>query len=116
MLAGVSAGSVCWHVGGTTDWFARPATVFDGLGLLPYSNGVHYDSEALRRPLFQRLVADGRRLTGTPPKTGSAWSIAAHESVEVVAEMTGKAAYSVRRDGDRAVEDRIEPRKLPGSD
>ena len=54
VLTGVSAGSICWHVGGTTDSFGptlRPIT--NGLGLLPYSNGVHYDSEAQRRPLFQ---------------------------------------------------------------
>ncbi len=50
VLAGVSAGSVCWHIGGTTDSFGvelRPVT--NGLGFLPYSNGVHYDSEERRR-------------------------------------------------------------------
>jgi len=60
VLAGVSAGSVCWHVGGTTDSFGpdlRPVT--DGLALLPYSNGVHYDSEPQRRPVFQQLIAEG---------------------------------------------------------
>ena len=60
VLAGVSAGSICWHVGGTTDSFGpdlRPVT--DGLALLPYGNGVHYDSEERRRPLLHRLVADG---------------------------------------------------------
>jgi peptidase E len=59
VLTGVSAGSICWHVGGTTDSYGpslRPVT--DGLGLVPYSNGVHYDSEAERRPLFQRLIAE----------------------------------------------------------
>ena len=37
VLAGVSAGSLCWHVGGTTDSFGpdlRPVT--NGLGLIPY--------------------------------------------------------------------------------
>lgn len=60
ILAGVSAGSLCWHVGGTTDSFGpelRPVT--DGLALLPYANGVHYDSEAQRRPLLHRLIAEG---------------------------------------------------------
>src|SRR5205814_3651745 len=39
VLAGVSAGSICWHVGGPTDSFGpslRPVT--DGLALLPYGN------------------------------------------------------------------------------
>ncbi|MGB8180285.1 MAG: peptidase E [Acidimicrobiales bacterium] len=60
ILAGVSAGSLCWHVGGTTDSFGptlRPVT--NGLGFLPYANGVHYDSEAQRRPLIQQLMKDG---------------------------------------------------------
>ena len=60
ILGGVSAGSICWHLGGTTDSFGpilRPVT--NGLGLLPYANGVHYDSEEQRRPLLHRLVSDG---------------------------------------------------------
>jgi peptidase E len=59
VLAGVSAGSICWHVGGTTDSFGpelRPVT--DALGFLPFSNAVHYDSEEQRRPLFLKLVAE----------------------------------------------------------
>lgn len=59
VLAGVSAGSICWHVGGPTDSFGselRPVT--NALGLLPFGNGVHYDSEAQRRPLLQRLVRE----------------------------------------------------------
>lgn len=59
ILSGVSAGSLCWHLGGPTDSFGptlRPVT--DGLGLLPYGNGVHYDVEEQRRPLLHSLVAD----------------------------------------------------------
>ncbi|MGN6169252.1 MAG: Type 1 glutamine amidotransferase-like domain-containing protein, partial [Solirubrobacteraceae bacterium] len=60
VLAGVSAGSICWHVGGTTDSYGpelRPVT--DALGFLPFSNGVHYDVDEQRRPLFQSLIAAG---------------------------------------------------------
>ena len=31
----------------------------NALGWLPYANGVHYDSEAQRRPLLEQLVASG---------------------------------------------------------
>ena len=57
---GASAGSLCWHAGGTTDSYGpqlRPLT--DGLALLPWGNGVHHDSDPGRRPLIQQLVAEG---------------------------------------------------------
>ena len=59
ILGGVSAGSICWHTGGPTDSFGPTlAPVTNGLGLVPYGNGVHYDSEGQRRPLLHQLVAD----------------------------------------------------------
>jgi peptidase E len=40
VLGGVSAGSICWHAGGSTDSYGRTLRAFtDGLGWLPYSNG-----------------------------------------------------------------------------
>jgi peptidase E len=57
ILSGVSAGSLCWHLGGTTDSFGQilqPVT--NALGFLPFNNGVHYDAEAQRRPLLHELM------------------------------------------------------------
>ena len=114
VLAGVSAGSLCWHVGGTTDSFGpdlRPVT--DGLALLPFSNGVHYDSEPHRRPLYQRLVADGTLPAGHATDDGVGLVYRGTELVEAVADRPGKAAYRVERGHDgTAVETVIEPRRL----
>jgi peptidase E len=115
VLSGVSAGSICWFVGGTTDSFGpelRPVT--NGLALLPYGNGVHYDSEERRRPLVHRLVADG-----TLPEThctddGVGLVYRGTELLEAVSDVPGKGAYVVRRGPDGAEEERIEPRPLPG--
>ena len=113
VLSGVSAGSICWYAGGTTDSFGPELrAVTNGLGLLPYGNGVHYDSEDRRRPLVHRLVADG-----TLPEThctddGVGLVYHGTELVEAVAERDGKAAFVVTREGDAAVERRIEPRRL----
>lgn len=112
VLAGVSAGSLCWHVGGTTDSFGpdlRPVT--NGIGLLPYSNGVHYDSEAQRRPLFQRLVAVGALPPGFATDDGVGLHYVGTEMVEAVADRPGAAAYRVERAADgSATETRVEPR------
>ena len=59
VLGGVSAGSICWHLGGPTDSFGpKLEVVTNALNLIPYGNGVHYDTEAQRRPLLQSLVRD----------------------------------------------------------
>jgi peptidase E len=114
VLGGVSAGSLCWHVGGTTDSFGpdlRPVT--DGLGLLPFSNGVHYDSEPKRRPLYQRLVADGTLPAGHATDDGVGLVYRGTELVEAVADRPGTAAYWVERGADgTALETRIDPRRL----
>ncbi|MER5935636.1 peptidase E [Streptomyces sp. NPDC002054] len=113
VLSGVSAGSICWFKGGATDSFGpelRPLT--NALGLLPYGNGVHYDSDAGRRPLIHRLVADG-----TLPEThctddGVGLVYHGTKLVEAVTEVPGKGAYVVARKDDSAIEQRIEPRRL----
>jgi peptidase E len=114
VLAGVSAGSICWFEGGATDSFGpelRPVT--GGLGLLPYGNGVHYDSDPGRRPLIHRLVADGTFATAHCTDDGVGLVYRGTELAEVVAEVPDKAAYVVRRDGERVVEERLVPRLLP---
>jgi peptidase E len=114
VLGGVSAGSLCWHIGGTTDSYGpdlQPVT--NGLGLIPTSNGVHYDSEEQRRPLYHRLVADGTLPGGHATDDGVGLVYRGTELVEAVADRPDKAAYRVERGPDgTAVETCIEPRRL----
>src|SRR6476660_2435213 len=113
VLAGVSAGSICWYEGGTTDSFGPELrAVTNGLALLPYGNGVHYDSEERRRPLVHQLVADGTLSTTHCTDDGVGLVYHGTELVEAVSETDGKGAYVVTREGDRAVEERLEPRRL----
>jgi peptidase E len=113
VLAGVSAGSICWHIGGTTDSFGvelRPVT--NGLGFLPYSNGVHYDSEERRRPLFHKLIADGTLPTGYATDDGVALHYVGEALHKVIAETSGKYAYHVARTSTGVEETRLEPEIL----
>lgn len=114
VLAGVSAGSICWHVGGTTDSFGPDLrAVTDGLAFLPYGNGVHYDSEEGRRPLLHRLVADEVLPTSHATDDGVGLVYEGTELVEAVSDRPGAAAYHVERSTDgTVVETRIEPRLL----
>lgn len=113
VLAGVSAGSICWYAGGTTDSFGPELrAVTNGLALLPFGNGVHYDSEARRRPLVHQLVADGTLPSTHCTDDGVGLVYRGTELVEAVSEVDGKGAYVVTRNGDAAIEERLEPRRL----
>lgn len=104
VLTGVSAGSICWHSGGTTDSFGpdlRPVT--NGLGLVPWSNGVHYDSEEQRRPLFQRLIGEGVLPAGYATDDGVGVLYRGTDYAGAFAEAPGKSAYFVERGADGAV-------------
>jgi peptidase E len=114
VLGGVSAGSICWHSSGTTDSFGpelKPIT--NGLGFLPYSNGVHYDAEAQRRPLFHQLIGDSTLPAGYATDNGVGIHYRGTEFVEAVSDRDDVAAYWVERnDSGEVTETRIEPRRL----
>lgn len=113
VLTGVSAGSICWHTGGTTDSFGvdlRPVT--NSLGLLPYGNGVHYDAEERRRPLMQQLVADGTLPESYCTDNGAGVLYRGTEFVEAVSEVDGAGAYRLARTGDAATETALPIRRL----
>lgn len=113
VLGGVSAGSICWHVGGTTDSFGPDLrAVTDGLAFLPYGNGVHHDSEDRRRPVLHRLVADGTLPLSYATDDGAGIVYRGTEPAEVVSERDGAAAYRVEAEDGRAVETRLDPRRL----
>ena len=93
VLTGVSAGSLCWHVGGTTDSFGpelRPVT--DGLALVPYAKSAHYDSEPRRRPLLQRLISDGTLPAGYATDNGAGVLYRGTDFVQVLSECDDAAS------------------------
>jgi len=113
VLAGVSAGSLCWHVGGPTDSFGVQLQAIDnGLGLVPFGNGVHYDSEEQRRPLLHRLVQDGALPTSLATDDGIGVLYEGDDAVAVIADrdgdpVMGPAAYRVEVLGGQVVETRL---------
>jgi peptidase E len=113
VLTGVSAGSLCWHVGGTTDSFGLPLqAVTDALGFLPFSNSPHHDAEAERRPLIHRLIADGTLPDGYATENGTGLVFLGTELHEAVTEQPDKTAYSLTRRGDTTVETALPTRLL----
>jgi len=100
VLAGVSAGAICWFQGGTTDSFGprlRPFT--SGLGLLGGSYCPHYSAEPTRRPAYQALVADGTLPAGIACDDGTGAHFADDDFEAIIADRPEAAGYRVAPDG-----------------
>jgi dipeptidase E len=60
VMAGISAGAICWFEDGLTDSFGMPFRgLNDGLGFLRGACCPHYDGEKERRPALLRLIKRG---------------------------------------------------------
>jgi peptidase E len=108
VLAGSSAGMICWFEAGVTDSFGPGlAGLRDGLGFLHGSACPHYDDEELRRPTYRRLV-DGE---GFPPGYAADAGVGLHfvdgELAEVVTAREEATAYRVEPGGEEALPARM---------
>ncbi len=60
VMAGISAGAICWFQDGITDSFGQPVRALgDGLGFIAGGCCPHFDGEAERRPVLHRLIKRG---------------------------------------------------------
>lgn len=113
VLMGVSAGSICWHSGGTTDSFRMPLRpLTDGLRFLPYSNSTHYGTEPDRRPLTQRLVADGVIPDAFTSDDGAGLVYFGTDLHEAITDRQGAKCYSVTRVGEGSAVEKELPTRL----
>src|SRR6478609_4238287 len=110
VLAGWSAGMICWFEAGVTDSFGPQLDgMRDGLGFLPGSACPHYDDEENRRPVYTRLVRDGFP-GGIALDDGAGAHFVGAELQAVVSSRAGSCAYRVTPEG----EEPLEPRLLSG--
>jgi dipeptidase E len=95
VLAGGSAGMICWFEAGITDSFGPQLEAMrDGLGFLPGSACPHYDDEELRRPFYRRAV-DGGFPPGYAADAGVGLYFVGTELVEVLSPREGATGYRV---------------------
>ena len=118
VLSGVSAGSLCWFAGGTTDSFGLPLReVTNGLGFLPYSNSPHHDAEKDRRPAITRLLGENRLPPCYATDNGAAITFFGTELHEAVCDTRGAQAWYLCRQPDGTVQESALPtRLLPSHD
>jgi dipeptidase E len=102
LLAGLSAGSMCWFQWGVTTSSGAP-TPSPGLGFLPGSNSVHHDSEPTRRPVYLDAVRTGAIPAGYAVDDGAALIFSDRELEQVVTARKFARAYQVTDTGERAL-------------
>ncbi len=113
VLAGGSAGAVCWHSGGTTSSFGPEISpVLDGLGLVPESCCVHYDSDPGRRPLYHSLIASGQLADGFALEEGAGVVYEDGKMVDVVTDIPGHRAFRIEATADGVHEEPLSARLL----
>jgi dipeptidase E len=99
ILCGCSAGSLCWFAGGVTAFHGTPQR-YEGLGLLPWSNCVHFDGEPGRDAAYRRMLLDGM-CAGFAAEDGTALHFSGERLMRVVASRQGARAYRMRCAGGR---------------
>jgi dipeptidase E len=112
VLAGISAGAICWFEAYLTDSAGPELTPRqDGLGFLSGSACPHFMDDLKRRPAYQRLIAEGFP-PGIAIDDGAAVHFRGRELVDVVSERPGAQAYRIfQRDG-HLVEEPLQARLL----
>ncbi|KPB03093.1 Type 1 glutamine amidotransferase-like domain-containing protein [Bacillus sp. CHD6a] len=95
LLAGISAGSICWFEEGVTDSFGDELESIPCLGFLEGSNCPHYDGEIKRRPSYQEMVANKSIIPGIATDDGVALHYVDNKLENIVSSRPGAKAYKV---------------------
>jgi peptidase E len=114
VLAGISAGSLCWFEDGVTDSYGDGLEPIQALGFLRGSNCPHYDGEADRRPVYRQLIERGDVQSGIAADDGVALHYIGTELSRIVSSRPHALAYSVKLEGE--IKETALPTKFLGSD
>ena len=115
VLCGGSAGSLCWFTDAVSGFHAGVPRRVRGLGLLPWSNAVHYGDEPTRRLAFRAAIAAGM-VPGYAASDGAALHFVGSELAEVVSSGRGASAYYVCADSSGGARELELPVRYLGAD
>lgn len=105
VLAGISAGAICWFTQGLTDSIYNELNTLNCLGFLPGSATPHYDGEPMRRPIYMGKVASGAIQEGYALCDYAGAHFVDGKLVRCIASREEAKVYHVTRQGDTAHEE-----------
>ncbi len=97
VLAGISAGAICWFETGLTDSSGTGLYPLQGLGFLAGACCPHYDGEAERRPALHRLIEQGSIPAALALDDGAAAHFVNGTLANIVSSRPQARAYRVER-------------------
>jgi len=112
VVAGQSAGGLCWFEAGITDSYPRQFREIECLGWVPGSFCPHYDSEPGRQPVLERLISDGALPAGYAAEDDAAIHLTGGEISCVLSQKPGKTVYAVRAENGAFVREPLEARNI----
>lgn len=112
VLGGASAGSLCWFEEGTTDSRPKALSIVKCLGFLKGSHSPHYDAEAGRRPLYQKLISSGEMKPGYACDNDAGIYFEDNEVKRVVHARAAAKVYYVSMVGGKINEKTMEPEMI----
>jgi peptidase E len=113
ILAGLSAGAMCWFEQGLTDSYAGRYALLECLGFMQGSCCPHYDGEAERRPAYHELLLNGRALAGYAIEDGAALHFVGESLLRVVSSRPQAKAYKVWAQAGEVWEESLPVEVLP---
>ncbi len=111
VLAGLSAGSICWFEEGVTDSLGPGFKKFNCLGFLEGSNCPHYDSEVNHRQAYQDLIKKGMK-DGYGTDDGVALHFVNEKLKKIVSSRQNASAYKLHKEGESIIETKLETQFL----
>ncbi|HYV97814.1 MAG TPA: peptidase E [Gemmatimonadaceae bacterium] len=112
VLGGASAGSLCWFEEGTTDSRPKELSIVKCLGFIPGSHSPHYDAEAGRRPLYQKLISSGQMKPGFACDNDAGIYFEETTPKRYLSARDGSKVYFVKSAGGVAVETAYDMEKI----
>lgn len=95
VLAGISAGAICWFEEGITDSVAGILGRLPCLGFIQGSCCPHYSLEPDRKPTYERLLLAGQIQSGVAIDDGAAVHFVDGRPARVISGSKGMSAYAV---------------------
>ena len=104
ILAGVSAGMICWYEKGVTDSWSDELKIIDCLNILPGCSCPHYDGEEDRRPSVHKFILENNINSCLAVEDGAAVHYKNNSIYRCISFYNNKNAYQVKYQEDKLIE------------